>query len=101
MLTLTSCAQVVVGGATSTGLVLVQERSTKQAALDILIKAKIEESIPPESMSPDLTSQLSNRLVNNIFLYNALFTIYLLFSITLLSVKRLIKMFKDPPPLIV
>lgn len=45
ILTLTSCAQVIVGGATSTGLVLVQERSTQQAALDILIKAKIEESM--------------------------------------------------------
>ena len=45
LLTLNSCAQVMVGGATSTGLVLVQERSTKQAALDILIKAKIEESM--------------------------------------------------------
>ena len=45
MLTLTSCAQVVIGGATSTGLVLVQERSAKQAALDIIIKTKIEESM--------------------------------------------------------
>ena len=45
MLTLTSCAQVIIGGATSTGLVLVQERSTKQAALDIIIKTKIEESM--------------------------------------------------------
>jgi osmotically-inducible protein OsmY len=45
ILTLTSCAQVIVGGATSTGLVLVQERSTKQAALDIIIKTKIEESM--------------------------------------------------------
>jgi osmotically-inducible protein OsmY len=45
MLTLTSCAQVLVGGATSTGLVLVQERSSKQAALDIIIKTKIEESM--------------------------------------------------------
>ena len=45
MLTLASCAQVIVGGATSTGLVLVQERSAKQAALDIIIKTKIEESM--------------------------------------------------------
>ena len=45
MLTLTSCAQVVIGGATSTGLVLVQERSAKQAALDIVIKTQIEESM--------------------------------------------------------
>lgn len=45
LLTLTSCSQVIVGGATSTGLILVQERSTKQAALDILIKTKIEESM--------------------------------------------------------
>jgi osmotically-inducible protein OsmY len=45
ILTLTSCAQVIVGGTASSGLVLVQERSTKQAAKDILIKAKIEESM--------------------------------------------------------
>ena len=45
MLTLTSCAQVIVGGATSTGLVLVQERPAKQAALDIIIKTQIEESM--------------------------------------------------------
>jgi len=45
ILTLTSCAQVIVGGTASSGLVLVQERSTKQAAIDILIKAKIEESM--------------------------------------------------------
>lgn len=45
ILTLNSCAQVIVGGASSTGLILVQERSTKQAALDILIKTQIEESM--------------------------------------------------------
>ena len=45
ILTLTSCAQVIVRGTASSGLVLVQERSTKQAAIDILIKAKIEESM--------------------------------------------------------
>ena len=45
IMTLTSCAQVIVGGATSSGLVLVQERSAKQAALDIIIKTKIEESM--------------------------------------------------------
>ena len=45
IITLTSCAQVIVGGATSSGLVLVQERPAKQAALDIIIKTKIEESM--------------------------------------------------------
>ena len=40
-----SCSQVIVGGATSTGLIIVQERSSKQAAIDILIKAKIEEAM--------------------------------------------------------
>ena len=40
-----SCSQVIVGGATSTGLVIIQERSSKQAAIDILIKAKIEEAM--------------------------------------------------------
>ena len=45
MMTLTSCAQLIVGGATSTGLVMVQERSTKQATIDIFIKTQIEESM--------------------------------------------------------
>ena len=45
IITLTSCAQVIIGGATSSGLVLVQERSAKQAALDIIIKTRIEESM--------------------------------------------------------
>ena len=40
-----SCSQVVVGGAASTGMIIVQERSSKQAAIDILIKAKIEEAM--------------------------------------------------------
>ena len=42
---LASCSQVIIGGATSTSMVIVQERSPKQAAIDILIKAKIEESM--------------------------------------------------------
>ena len=42
---LASCSQVIVGGATSTGMIIVQERSSKQAAIDILIKAKIEEAM--------------------------------------------------------
>ena len=42
---LASCSQVIVGGATSTSMILVQERSSKQAAIDILIKAKIEEAM--------------------------------------------------------
>ena len=42
---LTSCSQVIIGGATSTSLIIVQERSSKQAAIDILIKAKIEETM--------------------------------------------------------
>ena len=40
-----SCSQIIVGGATSTGMIIVQERSSKQAAIDILIKAKIEEAM--------------------------------------------------------
>ena len=40
-----SCSQVIVGGATSTSMIIVQERSAKQAAIDILIKAKIEEAM--------------------------------------------------------
>ena len=42
---LSSCSQVVIGGATSSGMIIVQERSPKQAAIDILIKAKIEEAM--------------------------------------------------------
>ena len=42
---LTSCSQVIIGGATSTSMIIVQERSAKQAAIDILIKAKIEEAM--------------------------------------------------------
>ena len=40
-----SCSQVIIGGATSTSMVILQERSAKQAAIDILIKAKIEEAM--------------------------------------------------------
>ena len=39
-----SCTQVVIGGATSGGIILVQERTAEQAAKDILIKARLEES---------------------------------------------------------
>ena len=42
---LASCSQIIVGGATSTSMIMVQERSSKQAAIDILIKAKIEEAM--------------------------------------------------------
>ena len=40
-----SCSQVIIGGATSSSMIIVQERSAKQAAIDILIKAKIEEAM--------------------------------------------------------
>ena len=43
-LTNVSCTQIVLGGAASGGIILVQERSPEQAAKDILIKTKIEES---------------------------------------------------------
>ncbi len=39
-----SCTQVLVGGAASGGIILVQERTPEQAAKDILIKTKVEES---------------------------------------------------------
>ncbi|MBF96096.1 MAG: hypothetical protein CFH34_01468 [Alphaproteobacteria bacterium MarineAlpha9_Bin4] len=39
-----SCTQVLIGGAASGGIILVQERSPEQAAKDIVIKTKIEES---------------------------------------------------------
>ena len=42
---ITSCSQVIIGGATSSSMILVQERSPKQAAIDVLIKAKIEEAM--------------------------------------------------------
>ena len=42
---LASCSQVILGGASSTGMIIVQERSSKQAAIDILIKAQIEEAM--------------------------------------------------------
>ena len=45
LLYLHSCTQVIVGGAASGGIILVQERSAKQAAIDILIKTQIEESM--------------------------------------------------------
>ena len=40
-----SCAPVMIGGVSSGGLILVQERSTKQAGIDILTKTKIEEAL--------------------------------------------------------
>ena len=40
----TSCTQVVIGGAASGGMILVQERTAEQAAKDILIKTRLEES---------------------------------------------------------
>ena len=39
-----SCSQVLVGGAASGGMILVQERTPEQAAKDIVIKTKVEES---------------------------------------------------------
>ncbi len=39
-----SCTQVLVGGAASGGIILVQERTPEQAAKDIVTKTKIEES---------------------------------------------------------
>ena len=42
---LPSCSQVLIGGATSSSMIIVQERSPQQAAADILIKTKIEESM--------------------------------------------------------
>ncbi|MAJ24769.1 MAG: hypothetical protein CMP36_04595 [Rickettsiales bacterium] len=45
LMLLSSCTQVIIGGATSSGMVVLQERSTKQAAIDILIKTQIEESM--------------------------------------------------------
>ena len=39
-----SCTQVLVGGAASGGIMLVQERTPEQAGKDILIKTKIEEA---------------------------------------------------------
>lgn len=40
-----SCGQVIVGGAASTSLSIIQERSSKQAAIDIIIKTQIEEAM--------------------------------------------------------
>ena len=40
-----SCAPIMIGGASSGGLILVQERSSKQAGIDILTKTKIEEAL--------------------------------------------------------
>jgi osmotically-inducible protein OsmY len=42
---LSSCSQLILGGATSSSMIIIQERSSKQAAIDILIKAQIEESM--------------------------------------------------------
>ena len=39
-----SCTQVLVGGAASGGMILVQERTPEQAAKDIVTKTKIEEA---------------------------------------------------------
>ena len=39
-----SCTQVIIGGATSGGIILVQERTPEQAAKDILIKTRLEEA---------------------------------------------------------
>ncbi len=39
-----SCTQVLVGGAASGGMILVQERTPEQAAKDIVTKTRIEES---------------------------------------------------------
>ena len=43
-MTCISCTQLLVGGTASGGLILVQKRSPKQAAKDIIIKTKIEEA---------------------------------------------------------
>ena len=48
-LTNISCTHVVVGGAASGGIILVQERTTEQAAKDILIKTKLEEAFFSEN----------------------------------------------------
>ena len=45
LLFLSSCSQIVIGGASTSGLIFVQERSAKQATIDILIKTKIEEAM--------------------------------------------------------
>ena len=42
---ISSCAQVVIGGASTSGMIIVQERSAKQATIDIFIKAQIEEAM--------------------------------------------------------
>ena len=42
---LASCAQILVGGASTGGLIIVQERTAQEAAKDIVIKTKIEESL--------------------------------------------------------
>ena len=39
-----SCTQVIIGGAASGGIILVQERTPEQAAKDILIKTRLEEA---------------------------------------------------------
>tara|TARA_B100000963_G_scaffold67739_1_gene55888 strand:- start:85 stop:684 length:600 start_codon:yes stop_codon:yes gene_type:complete len=45
LLNLISCTQVMIGGATSGGVVLLQERSAKQAAIDLFAKTQIEEAM--------------------------------------------------------
>ncbi len=45
MIFTSSCGQVIVGGAATAGLSVVQERSTTQAAIDIIIKTQIEEAM--------------------------------------------------------
>ena len=40
----TSCTQVMISGVASGGIILVQERTAEQAAIDIVIKTKIEEA---------------------------------------------------------
>ena len=45
MIFTSSCGQVIVGGAATAGLSVVQERSSTQAAVDIIIKTQIEEAM--------------------------------------------------------
>ncbi len=44
-LVFTNCAQILIGGASTGGLIMVQERTAIEAAKDIIIKTKIEESL--------------------------------------------------------
>lgn len=45
MIFTSSCGQVIIGGAATAGLSVVQERSSTQAAVDIIIKTQIEEAM--------------------------------------------------------